>query len=101
LVREWAQHVGNPSGSVAKVPTKSRTILVVDLPEENRTDLVVHLIFPEIAEGLDQRAALAAGGGKVPRHRPLKDDLLFPEFHLAGGPIGKKDDPGRHLLGKA
>jgi hypothetical protein len=101
MVRKWAEHVGNPSGSVAKVPTKSRTVLVIDLAEENRTNFVVHLIFSEISEGLDQCAALAAGGGKVPRHRPLKDDLLFPEFHLAGGTIGKKDDPGRYLLGKA
>jgi hypothetical protein len=101
LIREWAQQVGNPGGSVAKVPTKGGTILFGDLPEENRTNFVVHLIVPEIAKGLDQCAALAAGGGKVPRHRPLKDNLLFPEFHLAGGPIGKKDDPGWHLLGKA
>jgi hypothetical protein len=101
LIREWAQHVGNPGGGVAKVPTKGGTIVVGDLPEEYGTDFVVDLILLEIAKGLDQRAALAAGGGQVSRHGPLEDDLLFPEFHLAGGSIGKKDDPGRHLLGKA
>lgn len=71
------------------------------LSAQDGVDFLIHLIPSEIPEGLDQRAAFAAGGGHIPRSGVLEDDFLLPELHLPGRAVREEHDAGRHLLRKA
>jgi len=85
---------------MAQVLANGRPIVVRDLTAEIGEDFVVHLILPEIAQCLNEGAALPAGGGHIARSGVLQDDLAPANLQLAGGAVGEEDDTGRHLLGE-
>ena len=48
--------------------------------------------LPQVAQRLNDGAALPASGGDVPGSRSLQDDFAIAQFDMARRAVGKEDD---------
>jgi len=55
-------------------------------------DLIIDLVQPEMAEGLDDGPADPPGCGHSPRGGVLEDDFPFADPDLAGRAVGQESD---------
>lgn len=86
---------------MGKILAQDRAVGVCDLAAQNGDYLIIHLIFSDIPEGLDEGAAFPARRGHVPGGSVLEEDFPLSDPDLARGAVGKKNDAGGNLIRQA
>lgn len=82
-----------------QVLSDGRPVGVGNLAAQDSKGMVIDLILAKMTKGLNERAALPAGRGHVPRGGVLEVDLPPANLDLSGRTVGEENNAGGDLLG--
>ena len=98
---QLTEDVGDPRRSMDEIFANGGVIRVGDATVQDGDDLIIDLLLPEMAEGLNDGSADSPGSGHISRSGVLEDDFSFADFDFAGRAVGQENDAGRNLIRKS